>query len=142
MLKSFVTENAYFWTSHSSPYSFGRSRMILMTKFITFMLSFLQAMCCSRSVISGQRKHGWQWSQSRRQSRELVYRLVLFLINCLRNMAGTWTVGPNAKGRAGERNRDSFNCKWQQLEKPKTTLSQMCRGEIWLGLGREKDTLE
>lgn len=140
MLKSFVIENAYFWTSHSSSYSFGRSHVILMTKFTTFTLSFLKVLSCRSSMISDLRKHGWQWSQFQRLSRELVYILVLFQINCLESMVGTWTVGPNAKGQAGERNGDSFHCKWQQLEKPKITWSHRCWGETWLGLGREKDT--
>lgn len=140
MLKSFVIENTYFWTSHSSSYSFGRSHMILMTILITLHLSFLKVLSCRSSIISGLRKHRWQWSQCQRLSRGLVYILVLFQINCLGSMVGTWTVEPNAKGQVGESNGDSFHCNWQQLEKPEITLSHRCWGEIWLGLGWEKDT--
>lgn len=111
-----------------------------MTILITLHLSFLKVLSCRSSIISGLRKHRWQWSQSQRLSRELLYILVLFQINCLGSRVGTWTVQPNAKGQVGERNGDSFHCKWQQLEKPEITLSHRCWGEIWLGLGWEKDT--
>lgn len=58
MSKPFVVENAYFWTSYSSSYSFGRSHLFLMTGFVTFTLSSLKVLSYESSMISGLRKHG------------------------------------------------------------------------------------
>lgn len=58
MSKSFVVENAYFWTSYSSFYSFGRSHLFLRTGLITFTLSSLKVLSYKTSMVSGLRKHG------------------------------------------------------------------------------------
>lgn len=107
-LKHFGIESAYFWTARSSCYSLGRSHAILMTKFITSILSFLKALRCRSSMISGSRNQGWPRLQPQRPSRELVYVLGLFQINCLGSVVGTWAVGPNAEGQAGERKGTPF----------------------------------
>lgn len=122
-------------------YSFVRYCVILMAKFITSTLNVLIILSCRNSMISGLRKHDhrWHWSQSQRLSMKLVHILALFQINGLGRVVGTWAVEPYAKGQVGERSWDFFPCKYQQLEKMKTTLRHRWWEQTRPVLGRDKE---